>query len=157
MAYRTPPIITPFAILSAVLALGATNVAVNTATGTVEGKPKVQSVSNATTSTSSSLFEESSSDSSSKKEDDRQKESKENQNSDDNTEDNSTTTTPTTGQTVGDSTTQSNRSYRQQTPATATQKVENQQSTPASQGNTDTQATAGQNSQPAQSNETANQ
>ena len=45
MAYRTPPFITPFAILSGVLALGATNVAVNTATGTSEGKPKVERVS----------------------------------------------------------------------------------------------------------------
>ena len=38
MAFRTPPLITPFAILSAVLALGATNVAVNTATHTSEGQ-----------------------------------------------------------------------------------------------------------------------
>ena len=52
MAYRTPPFITPFAILSAVLALGATNVAVNTATGTSEGKPKVERVSTSTVSSS---------------------------------------------------------------------------------------------------------
>ena len=53
MAYRTPPFITPFAILSAVLALGATNVAVNTATGTSEGKPKVESGKPAFTSAKS--------------------------------------------------------------------------------------------------------
>ena len=38
MAYRTQPLLTPFAILSIVLALGATNVAVNKVTHTSEGK-----------------------------------------------------------------------------------------------------------------------
>lgn len=45
MAYRPAPFITPFAVLSAVLALGATNVVVNRATGTVEGKPRQEQVS----------------------------------------------------------------------------------------------------------------
>ncbi len=37
MAYRTPPFISPFAIVSIVLALGATNVVVNKTTHTVNG------------------------------------------------------------------------------------------------------------------------
>ncbi|WP_279403589.1 hypothetical protein [Secundilactobacillus kimchicus] len=49
MAYRTPPFITPFAIVSVALALGATNVVVNTATHSNEGAPK--------TAVSSSLVE----------------------------------------------------------------------------------------------------
>lgn len=47
---RTAPFITPFAIFSAVLALGATNVVVNTATHTVEGKPKTEVVEKTTPS-----------------------------------------------------------------------------------------------------------
>ena len=42
MAYRVPPLLTPFAILSAVLALGATNVAVNKVTHTSEGRQITQ-------------------------------------------------------------------------------------------------------------------
>ena len=38
MAKRTPPLLTPFAIMSIVLALGATNVAVNEVTHTSEGR-----------------------------------------------------------------------------------------------------------------------
>ena len=52
---RTAPFITPFAIFSAVLALGATNVAVNTVTHTSEGKPKSEIVKKSSvTSTSES-------------------------------------------------------------------------------------------------------
>lgn len=44
MAYRTPPFLTPFAIVSIVLALGATNVVVNKATNTSEGAAVTSSV-----------------------------------------------------------------------------------------------------------------
>lgn len=53
MGNRIPPIVTPIALLSVVLALGATNVAVNTATHTNEGQPPVVSVSQVNSQTDS--------------------------------------------------------------------------------------------------------
>ena len=61
MAYRTPPFITPFAIVSIVLALGATNVVVNKATNTSEGA-MVTKTSSSTTATSASDESKASSD-----------------------------------------------------------------------------------------------
>ena len=59
MAYRTAPFITPFAIMSAVLALGATNVAVNTVTHTSEGKVRSSAVSSVSQTSSSMVSEKS--------------------------------------------------------------------------------------------------
>ena len=39
MAYRTPPFLTPIAIVTMIIALSATNVIVNKATNTSEGAP----------------------------------------------------------------------------------------------------------------------
>lgn len=58
MAYRTPPLLTPFAILSIVLALGATNVAVNKVTHTTEGKAVEKVSSSSVSSISSSIDSE---------------------------------------------------------------------------------------------------
>ncbi|MDT6965809.1 hypothetical protein [Lactiplantibacillus pentosus] len=54
MAYRTPPFISPFAIVSIVLALGATNVVVNKTTHTVNGAKASSSVVKSSSATSSS-------------------------------------------------------------------------------------------------------
>ena len=53
MAKRTPPLLTPFAIMSIVLALGATNVAVNEVTHTSEGRARVSTVSSSSSSVES--------------------------------------------------------------------------------------------------------
>lgn len=50
MNYRTPPFITPFAIVSIVLALGATNVVVNKTTHTNNGAKATSSVINRSSS-----------------------------------------------------------------------------------------------------------
>lgn len=73
MAYRTPPIITPFAILSMALALGATNVVTNSVTKTNEGAPRVSSVSNTSSSSFSDDSKKKDSDDSSKKDSDSSK------------------------------------------------------------------------------------
>lgn len=46
MDNRIPPLITPFAILSISLALGATNVVVNNVTSTNEGTPRTTQTTN---------------------------------------------------------------------------------------------------------------
>ena len=60
MASKTPPFVTPFALVSIVLALGATNVVVNKTTHTNEGA-RVSTVSRRDSSTTSSEVHSSSS------------------------------------------------------------------------------------------------
>ncbi|WP_054700741.1 hypothetical protein [Secundilactobacillus odoratitofui] len=67
MAYRTPPFITPFAIVSIALALGATNVVVNSVSHSSEGKPTSSKV--VSTSDSLGSDKQSSADSKSSKKD----------------------------------------------------------------------------------------
>ncbi len=92
MAYRTPPFITPFAIVSIALALGATNVVVNSVSHAKEGKPvSSQVVSNNSVIDSTKQSSDSDSKSSDKKDSSSDSSKKASSSSKDSENDTSTT------------------------------------------------------------------